>query len=186
MNFLSESKKEKTPSPKMNSLEKKIESLIEGEYCSNVRVGSLANSSIIGNEPYLEKINEQKQKWKDTNVSKSDQKTYLKNALFCRVKHQNEKIHGIVKKMQNSSASAARKLEHDLERNVLHKAFVLEYITKHKLLESSSPSPSPPKSKSVFGTMKNMLFSSKKTGGKTKKGRKTRRSKKTKTRRSKK
>jgi hypothetical protein len=179
MNFLSENKKVPETRPelsvKLHSLEKKIDKLIVEGHCSQESPSSLANTPKIGNEPYLEKINEQKQKWKDTNVSKSDQKTYLKNALFCRVKHQNEKIHDIVKKMQNSSVSVSKALEHDLERNVLHKAFVIEYISKHNLLEPSSPSK--PKSTSIFGTMKS-VFSSKK-GGKTKKGRKTRRNKKT-------
>lgn len=169
--FLSEKKE----SPKMNSLEKKIDKLIVEGYCSDTSPGSLATTPKIGNEPYLEKIQEQIEKWNKANVSKPDQKTYLKNALVCRVKHQNEKIREIAHKMQGLKASApSTSLEHDLERNVLHKAFVIDYISKHKLLETS-----PLKSKSFFGTMKSMV-SMKKKGGKTKKGRRSRKTRKTK------
>jgi len=177
MNFLSESKKEKTPSPKMNSLEKKIDKLIIEGHCSDASAGSLATTPKIGNQPYLEKIEEQVEKWNKSNVSKPDQKIYLKNALICRVKHQNEKIREIVRKMQGLKASTpSMPLEHELKRNVEHKLFVIEYITKHKLLETTSSSPS--RSKSVFRTIRS-VFSSKKAGGKTKKGRKTRRKTKT-------
>ena len=168
MNFLSEEQ-----SAKNHSLENKIDKLIVEGHCSDVSPSSLANTPKIGVEPYLEKIQEQIKKWNDSKVSKSDQKIYLKNALICRVKHQNEKIREIAHKMQGlKSSSSSTSLEHELERNVLHKAFVIEYISKHKLLENTSSS----KSKSVFGTMKSM-FSSKKAGGKTKKGRKTRKTK---------
>jgi hypothetical protein len=162
MNFLSEEQ-----SAKNHSLEKKIDKLIVEGHCSDVSPSSLANTPKIGDEPYKEKIQEQIQKWNDSKISKSDQKTFLKNALICRVKHQNEKIREIAHKMQglkSSSSTPSKSLEHELERNVLHKAFVIEYISKHKLLENTSP----PKSKSVFGTMKR-VFSSKNVGGKTRK-----------------
>jgi hypothetical protein len=160
MNFLPEEQ-----SAKNHSLEKKIDKLIVEGHCSDVSPSSLANTPKIGDEPYLEKIQEQIQKWNDSKISKSDQKTFLKNALICRVKHQNEKIREIAHKMQGlKSSTPSKSLEHELERNVLHKAFVIEYISKHKLLENTSPS----KSKSVFRTIKS-VFSSKNVGGKTRK-----------------
>ena len=150
----------------MNSLEKKIHQEIDADkdlYCSETQRDSISQHRTRDNVQLEELIKEYKTEMKKQNVSKEIRTLNLKKALFCRVKTINERMEENDIDLKNRPTNKVY-LDRKDELKA-HKIFVLKYLTEHIL----NGSPSKSKSKSVFSRM----FSSRKAGGKTKKGRKT-------------
>ena len=168
----------------MNSLEKKINDLVVEGHCLN---NPIVKTHHLTQNGFEKVIKEQIDFWEENNVKGEEQHEKLKNALVCRYKkvnHELDDYYNQVKVIENKINSAnndsiKKNKELQLQRSSLytshinrweeHKMYLINYIRENKILNKYSP----PKSKSVFRTMKSM-FSSKKAGGKTKKGRKTR------------
>jgi hypothetical protein len=150
----------------MNSLEKKIHQEIDADkdlYCSETQRDSISQHRTRDNVQLEELIKEYKTEMKKQNVSKEIRTLNLKKALFCRVKTINERMEENDIDLKNRPTNKVY-LDRKDELKA-HKLFVLKYLTENIL----NGSPSKSKTKSVFSRM----FSSRKAGGKTKKGRKT-------------